>query len=87
MPDKEKVNEVTKTANLWAYPTNAPYKHGVNPHRHEKPSVSALAIEETDGTAHGLIETEKTVGRKIIGLVPDRGKKTRYDDQKPAKNT
>ena len=62
VPDMEQVTEapVTKTANLWTYPINTLYKHALDPHRREKPSISALAIGKQTNTHH--LPPEHTLG-------------------------
>ena len=44
-------------------------------------------IQQTNGTTHGLIGAKKMMEKQITGLVPDRGKKIRCNNPKPAWNT
>ena len=79
IPSKGQTKHAT---NLWTYSTDVTQNHKAKPPRHRRTSVPTLTTKETNKTAHGLIETEDATEREIKGLVPDRGKKSRYGTQK-----
>ena len=79
IPSKEQTKHTT---DLWAYSTDTTQNHKAKPPRHKRTSVPALTTRETNKTTYGFIETEDTTEREITGLVPDRGKESRYETQR-----
>ena len=78
-PSKEQTRHTT---NLWTYSTDITQNYGAKPHGHRRTSIHTPTAKEMNKTTHSLIETEGATEREIKGLVPDRGKKSRYETRK-----
>ena len=70
---------VRHTTNLRAYSTDTTPHHEAEDHKRKRTLVPELPARETNEITHDFIEAEDTSDQEITGIVPDRGKGSRYE--------
>ena len=74
MLGKERIRHTT---NLRAYSTNTTPRHEAEGRERKGASIPELTARETYGVTNDFTATEDISDRKIAGIIPDRGKKSR----------
>jgi hypothetical protein len=70
---------VRHTTNLRAYSTDTTPHYEAEDRERKRASIPELTARETNEVTNDFIATEDISDRKIAGIIPDRGKKSRYE--------